>query len=101
MAARGLVNGRGPRSGRDSVFRQSPAEYLRMRRGLQHLRKRRMSVNDGLELVNVGSRVHQCGNLLDNVGGMRTEHMTAEYSARILRTFGGNHNLAESLRLAH
>ena len=57
-------------------------------------------MNDGLELVNVGSRVHQCGNLLDNVGGMRTEHMTAEYSARILRTFGGNHNLAEALRYA-
>ena len=25
MAARGLVNGRGPRSGRDSVFRMSPS----------------------------------------------------------------------------
>ena len=28
MAARGLVNGRGPRSGRDLVFRCSPPELL-------------------------------------------------------------------------
>ena len=28
MAARGLVNGRGPRSGRDSVFRCYPHELL-------------------------------------------------------------------------
>ena len=60
-----------------------------------------MSVNDGLELVNVGSRVHQCGNLLDNVGGMRTEHVATQDPPWILRTFSGNHNLAEALGLAH
>ena len=60
-----------------------------------------MSVNDGLELVNVGPGVHKGCNLLDNVGGMRTEHVATQDPPWILRTFGGNDNLAEALRLAH